>query len=123
MARSTPEWIGKTDNTQAPPRVRIRCFEHNNRKCHLCGQNILVGDKWELDHIIALINGGENRQSNLAPAHKKCHRRKTAQDVAEKSKIARIKARHIGAAEKRPWSKFKKRMDGTVVDRKTGEPV
>ena len=123
MARALPEWIGKTDSTKAPPRVRLRCWETSHGKCHICGQKILVGQKWELDHVIALINGGENCEGNLAPAHAKCHKVKTRADVAQKAKVYRTRSNHIGAVEKRPWSHLKKRMDGTVVNRATGEPV
>lgn len=56
----------------------------------------MAGDKWELDHKIALINGGENRETNLAPALSFAHKIKTRTDVAEKSKIARIRAKHLG---------------------------
>ena len=123
MARALPEWIAKNDDTKAPPRVRLRCFERDKGVCHICKQKIKVGDKWELDHVTALIEGGENREGNLSPAHVKCHRQKTRQEVARKSKVARMKAKHIGAVKKRPWSQFKKKMDGSVVDRKTGEVI
>ncbi|MEP4443284.1 MAG: hypothetical protein ABJZ69_13620 [Hyphomicrobiales bacterium] len=48
---------------------------------------------------------------------------KTAQDVKAIRKSDRQKAKHIGAVSKRPWSQFKKKMDGSVVDRETGEPI
>ena len=96
MTRSTPEWIGTTDDTRAPPRVRDRIMATDN-SCHLCGQPIQTGQKWDLDHVRALINGGENREKNLRPAHRKCHKDKTARDVAEKAKVAAIRQKHIGA--------------------------
>lgn len=104
MSRALPEWIGKTPNTPAPPRVRIRIFERCEGKCHISGRKIAPGEPWELDHIKALINGGENRESNLAPALKDKHREKTTADVAEKAKIARKVAANIGAkpAAKQP---------------------
>jgi hypothetical protein len=37
----------------------------------------LAGDKWQLDHIVALINGGEHRESNLAPILDAEHKAKT----------------------------------------------
>lgn len=96
MSRSVAEWIGQTDDHRAPPKVRQRIFDRDNR-CHICGQPIQVGQKWDLDHVKALINGGENRESNLRPAHVKCHKDKTARDVAEKAKVAAIRQKHIGA--------------------------
>ena len=65
----------------------------------------MAGEKWELDHKIALINGGENRETNLAPALSFAHKIKTRTDVKVKSKIARVKAKHLGQ-----WPKPKRRI-------------
>lgn len=94
MARKVSEWIGNTDDHRAPAGVRDRIIARDNR-CHLCGLPV-EGKKWDLDHVKALINGGENRESNLRPAHRKCHVEKTAVDVAEKAKVAAIRKKHIG---------------------------
>lgn len=96
MSREVPEWIGKTDNTPVPPRVRTRVFLAHRGICHLSGREIRAGEAWDLDHVIALINDGENRESNLAPALRDKHREKTAQDVAEKSKVERMRQKHLG---------------------------
>lgn len=97
MSRSVAEWIGKTDNTKAPPRVCQRVFDRDKGICHFCGQPIHPGQAVETDHIKALINGGENREGNLAPIHKKtCHKVKTAADVAEKAKVAAVRKKHTG---------------------------
>lgn len=95
MTRTVAEWIGKTDDHRAPGSVRDRIMKRENNACHICGLRI-DGKKWDLDHIKALINGGENRESNLKPAHRKCHVEKTALDVAEKAKVAAIRKKHIG---------------------------
>ena len=110
MSRTVPEWIGKTDDSRPPQRVRARVFEAYGGKCHISGVKITASDKWELDHVIALINGGENRESNLAPALPEPHKKKTADDVAIKKKVARRKARFTGA--KRPEGKIKSRGFG-----------
>lgn len=126
MTRSVKEWIGKTDNTPAPPRVRIRVFEFYQGVCQITGRKIRPGDKWELDHIIALVNGGENRESNLHPVLAEAHKAKTRADVKEKADIARKKAKHLGlhkpkgrpmAGTKR--SGWKRKLDGTVERRVT----
>lgn len=108
MARTVDEWIGKTDDHRAPKKVRDRIIERDNR-CHLCGQPIQTAQRWDLDHVQALINGGENRESNLRPAHVKCHKDKTARDVAEKAKVAAIRMRHNGSA--RPKQKIPSKND------------
>lgn len=120
MTRELPEWIGKTDDTPAPPRVRLRVFEKYNGICYLSGIKIMPGDKWELEHVIAIINGGENRESNMAPALVKPHKVKTAQDMKQKSKDYRVRAKHAGIRKPSRFpgskdSRFKKKIDGSVV--------
>jgi len=58
------------------------------------------GKLWQLDHVIALINGGKHDEANLAPICIPCHREKNRLDIGIKSKIAAVKARHTGV--KRP---------------------
>lgn len=113
MPRATPEWIGKTPQSKVPPRVQLRVFEAYGGRCHISGIKIRPGDKFEMDHIVALINGGENRETNLAPALVKYHRQKTSQDVAEKAKTAKVKMKHLGIT--RPKQKIKSKGFGGYV--------
>jgi 5-methylcytosine-specific restriction endonuclease McrA len=94
--RKLPEWIGKTDDAPIPPRVKLRVFERDKGRCHISGRLIRAGEAWDADHIVALCNGGEHRESNLAPALADKHREKTKADVAEKADIYRIRAKHLG---------------------------
>ena len=103
--RAVPEWIGSSPDAAVPARVRLRVFERHGGKCHLTGRKIMAGDPWDLDHIKALCNGGEHRESNLAPALRDKHREKTAEDVAEKSKTYRMRAKHLGI-----WPKPKRKL-------------
>lgn len=96
MPRAVAEWVGKTPDAKIPPRVRLRVWERCKGTCHLTGRKIMAGDAWDLDHVVALINGGEHRESNLAPALRDKHREKTAEDVANKARRARIAYRHVG---------------------------
>ena len=112
--RTVPEWIGKTPDAKVPPRVRQRIFEREGMRCHLSGRVIREGEPWDLDHVKALINGGEHRESNLKPALRDKHREKTAQDVREKSTINRKRKVAFGIRKPRSircWRKF----DGTPV--------
>ena len=95
MSRAVPEWIGKTPDSKVPDRVRLRIFDRYDGKCWLSGRKIRPGDLWDCDHIVALINGGEHREFNLAPALRDKHRKKTAEDVAEKAKTYAKRAAHI----------------------------
>jgi len=96
MSRATPEWIGSSPDAKIPPRVRLRVFETHWGKCHISGRRILAGEPWDCDHIVALVNGGEHRESNLAPALRDKHREKTKADVAEKATVYRKKSKHLG---------------------------
>lgn len=121
--RSLEEWRGKDGDAVPPPRVRVRVFDRCEGKCHACKRKIRPGDKWTLEHIVALINGGENRENNLGLTCAWCLPGKNAEDVAEKSKVYETRAKHLGIkAKKRPFpggrgDKFKKRMNGTVERR------
>ena len=98
MSRDVPEWVGKDDNAKPPPHVRARIFDAHNGICYLAKRKINAGEPWDLDHVIALINGGENRESNMAPALRDKHREKTKADVALKSKNYQVRAKHLGLA-------------------------
>lgn len=123
MARSVEKWVGATDDTAAPPRVRLRIFERFGGVCQLTGRKIQVGDQWELDHKVALINGGANDEDNLVPVLRDAHRVKTAEDVRLKAKADRVRKKHLGIKTSKaviPGSKssqWKRKVDGTIVRR------
>lgn len=102
--RSNPEWIGRTPDSAAPKAVRARVFERHGGRCHLTGQIIRAGDRWELDHVLPLALGGENREMNLAPALYTPHRKKAASETSAVRKADRIRLKHTGSwpASKRP---------------------
>lgn len=104
IVRSVPEWIGSSDDAKVPPRVRVRIFERENGRCWISGRKIMPGEPWDLDHKIALINGGEHRESNLFPALRDKHRAKTAEDVAEKASTYAVKAKHVLPRQPSRWS-------------------
>jgi 5-methylcytosine-specific restriction protein A len=93
--RAVPEWIGKTDDSPVPPRVRLRVFEAHGRNCGVCIMPIWH-KRWQCDHIVALCIGGENRESNLQPVHEACHVVKTAEDLLEKQISIRVKMKDLG---------------------------
>lgn len=132
MTRSVKEWIGKTDDTPVPPRVRLRVLGRYEHRCALCGRQIMTGERWVCDHKQAIINGGENRERNLQPICDWCDVKvKTPADVAEKSKIYDKARKHYGIKRKpkgRPLpgtyaSNIKKPFNGPPIDRRTGKPI
>lgn len=121
--RTVIEWIGATVDTPVPPRVRLRVFNRDDGRCQCgCNRKIRPGESWQTDHRPALINGGENRESKLITLLTEHHKKQTAVDVAEKSKIARIRARHLGikkpgtfpCSKNSPW---RKKINGQVERR------
>lgn len=120
--RATPEWIAKHPDQAIPPRVKLRIFERHNGICHISGRRIRPGDCYDFDHIVALCNGGEHRESNLAPALKDKHREKTKEDVAIKATAARKrkkllgidkpKGRPVPGSRRSPWKKQYNRATG-----------
>ncbi len=75
------------------------------------------------DHIIPDWMGGDNNLSNCQVLCRLCHAKKTAVDVGAIAKAKRIQDRRSKSlTSKRPMpfgrgSKFKRKMDGTVVRR------
>lgn len=94
--RSVPLWSSDNHDAAIPPRVRLRLFEAAGGRCQICGRKLGPADKWQADHILALINGGAHSEANLQVACDWCHKSKSAEDVAFKAKSARIRARHTG---------------------------
>lgn len=121
MSRAVEEWIGKTDDTAIPPRVKDRILKTQDGCCKGCGREFTAITRPAFDHIRALINGGENREGNLQALCDLCHQPKTAEDVAEKARVARKKGKHFGFTKTKrliPGSKgsgMRKRLDGTVI--------
>lgn len=123
MTRAVEEWIGKTDDTPIPARVRLRVFERCKGLCGSCQRKLYPGDRWDCDHRVALINGGQNREGNLRLLCAWCHKSKTRQDVAIKSKTYRVRSKHLGIkVHKYRWpcgkdTGFKRKVTGQVVPR------
>lgn len=123
MPRALPEWIAKTPDSAVPPRVRLRVFQRYDGCCQCgCGRKIRPGEAWDCEDTIAIINGGERRESNLKPWLNEHHPKKTAQDVAEKSRVYRKAAKHAGIKKPSKFacsrnSRFKKKISGEVVIR------
>ena len=78
VGRSTKEWIGKTADSMPPLLVRMRIFDRAGGVCHISGRKIMPGELWDVEHVIRLADGGENRESNLRPALRDKHLLKTA---------------------------------------------
>ena len=105
-------------------KMRADIFMNRGGVCHLCNMKVIPGEDWDVSHEIPLEAGGSDTPDNWLVAHRKCHRHHTATvDAPLIAKVKRIHQRHIGAKKSRtpmPFgrgSKFKRKMDGTVVRR------
>ena len=47
----------------------LPCVERCKR-----GGMVEVGDKWDVSHIVAVADGGEDTMDNVGPAHTQCNR-------------------------------------------------
>jgi 5-methylcytosine-specific restriction endonuclease McrA len=105
--RANEEWVGKTDDSAIPPRVRLRVFEKFGGICQISGRKIMAGEEWDLDHAKALWRGGEHRESNLQPVLKEPHREKSAAEQSDQAKADRVRKKHLGI-----WPKSKAKIKG-----------
>ena len=122
MPRELKPWVGKSDDEAIPARVKLRVFDRCNGRCSNCGVRIGGSIRPAFDHVVALINGGSNSESNLQLLCLPCHSQKTRSDVAQKTVTYRIRLRHLGIKPRksRPMpgsraSKFKRKITGEVV--------
>jgi len=104
-------------------KMRADIFMRHGGICHLCNMKVVPGEDWDVSHENPLECGGADDASNWLVAHRKCHRVHTATvDMPKIAKVKRIHQKHIGADLKSrsplpggKRSKWKRRMDGTVV--------
>lgn len=92
--RKVKEWVGKTHDSPIPAKVRLRVFEKYEGKCGLTGRKLRAGE-FDIDHIVALADGGEHRETNLHPVWRPKHREKTAKENSARAKVGAKKIKHF----------------------------
>ena len=121
--------IGPRPRKRFTTQQRFELLKRENFRCHLCKGTIEPGQAWDISHEIPLELLGRDDDSNRRAAHRKCHRTHTARvDLPAIARAKRIEAKHrAGAASVQPMRGgrndiLKRKMDGTVVMRATGQP-
>ena len=102
---------------------RVALFLKEGGICHLCKMKITEGQEWDHSHEIPLEAGGEDNDENSRVAHRRCHRKHTAEvDIPIIAKVKRIHAKRIGAKppSRNPIpggrrSKYKRKVGGGTV--------
>jgi 5-methylcytosine-specific restriction protein A len=122
MSRTVDEWIARNDDAAIPERVQDRICRKADDRCRQCQRPIAGKLRAEMDHIVPLILGGLHRESNLQLLCNECHSAKSKLDVRLKAKVARVHKKHLGIRKPSRFpgsrdSRWKKRMDGSVVRR------
>jgi 5-methylcytosine-specific restriction endonuclease McrA len=107
QGRSVKEWIGKNPDSKPPAAVRLRILRRFESKCYLTTILIADGQAFDLEHIKPLEEGGENRESNLAPVLRLAHEIKTAAERKRQAKADRVAKKAHGLVE--PKTKIKSR--------------
>lgn len=112
--RSTPEWIGRSNDSPIPDRVKERIAAKAGDCCAQCSRTVGGPLRAEFDHLIALAIGGQNREGNIRLLCHECHAAKTKLDVKLKAKAVRIRKRHLGIKKPRTITRWR-RFDGSPV--------
>lgn len=96
VGRSVKEWIGSSPDAEIPGTVRLRIFRRAEGRCHITGRKIAPGENWQAEHIKPLSEGGEHRESNLAPALVEPHKEKTKEEAGRRAKADAVAKRDAG---------------------------
>lgn len=91
-----------TERRSISPMRRLKIFEANGGRCHLCERTIRAGEPWDVSHDRPLALLGADDGDNLKVAHRTCHKVRTGEDMAQITKAKRQKLKSLGI--KRPSS-------------------
>lgn len=80
----------KNQETESKRQFRKMCefaVHYQFCYCYLCGQPILEGQKWNLDHIKPRSKGGKTEAHNLRPTHYDCNQSKADLTIGQYRQI------------------------------------
>lgn len=102
MARSVPEWVGRSDDSMPGVHVHLRLYDKQNGLC-ACGCGITMNlerDAIDCDHIVPLRDEGKNVESNLQLMLRDHHKGKTRAENIARGKERQHKAKAFTALRK-----------------------
>lgn len=103
--------------------TKTQAWDRCGGKCQKCIAPLITG-AIHYDHVIPTSIKPDNSLANCQVLCANCHSGKTRLDRKIIAKAHRLEERRIGIDKpKRPKSKYKRKVDGSVVYRDTGEPV
>lgn len=100
---------------------KAKLFLERNGCCRECGRRLTPSDKWIVEHVIALENGGTNDWDNLGITCEWCKPKKDAEDHGKAAKSRHVATKHVvPKSERRSRGGFRawRRFDGSIVWRK-----
>jgi len=131
MGRDVTErrWSLPEDRKPLTRKQRAELFLRQDGRCPNCGQKLEIKGNRPVcvdEHLEPLWRGGSNDLANRELWCVPCTKPKTAGESAERAKGNRVRDKHIGAIERKRGgfsSKFKKKMNGDLVNKETGEVI
>lgn len=114
--------VNKPVRKAIPARVRREVIERAGGRCEIktCRASLPC---IEIDHKLPVWAGGDNDLSNLQVLCAPCHAYKTKRDVREFAKSRRGLSKRIKRKAKMPFHWLKKKLDGSIINRKTGKII
>jgi len=124
-----------SDRTWTLPETRKRLsrkdrksiFMKTDGRCYICTCRLEVKG-WDAEHPQALELLGPDDVDALMPICKPCHKVKTGDDRKVIAKCNKVRDKHTGIIDRSSRrggfsGKFKKKMNGDLVNKETGEVI
>ena len=116
------EDMGTTKRGSMTPRRKLAIWEREKGMCMICNTKLTTG-RFIFEHVRALELGGTDTDDNVRLTCFGCAKEKTKTDHSTAAKAKKVKQKALGMkVSKTPLpfgktSKWKRKLDGTIVKR------